>query len=125
LKGKIVVLHYWASWAGEHDIDELRRIQRKYATDGVEIVGIGVDDQPEQGERFLKENAMPWTQLLNDKGLNGPLAVQLGITLVPTTILVGKDGLVVDPRVQVNDLDATLRRLVKGDETAQKPSSTK
>lgn len=125
LKGKIVVVHYWASWAGEHDVDELRRVQRKYAADGVEVVGIGVDDQVEQSKAFLKENAMPWTQLLNDNGLNGQLAVQLGIALVPTTILVGKDGLVIDPKVQVADLDATLRKMIKGDETAQKPSSKK
>lgn len=125
LKGKIVVIHFWASWAGEHDVEELRRVQKKYAADGVEVIGIGVDDQLEQARAFLKENAMPWTQLANDHGLNGPLAVQLGIALVPTTILVGKDGLVVDSKVQVADLDARLRKLIKGDETAQKPSSQK
>ncbi len=125
LKGKIVVVHYWASWAGEHDIDELRRIQRKYAADGVEVVGIGVDDDPAKQREFLKENAMPWTQLTNEKGLEGKLAVQLGIAIVPTTILIGKDGLVVDPRVHVDQLDVTLRKTTKSEQTAQKPSAKK
>ncbi len=125
LKGKIVVVHYWASWAGEHDIDELRRIQRKYAAEGVEVVGIGVDDDPAKQREFLKENAMPWTQLVNEKGLEGKLAVQLGIAIVPTTILIGKDGLVVDPRVHVDQLDVTLRKTTKSEQTAQKPSAKK
>ncbi len=118
LKGKTVILHYWASWAGTHDIDELRRLKRKYETDGLEIVSICVDEPTiaDKTASFLKENSMPWIQLNDGKGLQGGLAERLGITMVPTTILIGGDGLVVDPRARVEELDATLRKRLKGED---------
>jgi peroxiredoxin len=125
LKGSVVVVHYWGAWPGsERDIDELRRIYRKYAASGIEIVGVGVENNAEKLAEFLKENAMPWTQLANERGLDGKLAVQLGIAFLPTTMLIGRDGTVINPRIQVEQLEAEIRKLVRVDE-AQKPNAKK
>ena len=122
LRGRAVIVHYWASWSGVHDIDELRRLYAKFKGDGLEIIGICVDDNAESTQTFLKENEMAWTQLSDGKGLDGPLAEQLGITMVPTMLLFDREGKVVENRVQVEDLDGLLRRMLKGEDVSQKPA---
>ena len=53
---------------------------------------------------------MPWTQLYSDGDLDSPLAEELGIAMVPTMILVGADGKVIDRNVLATDIDRLLSR---------------
>jgi len=55
-KGKVLVLNFWATWCEpcREEIPALVRIQQKFAPNGVQIVGIGIDS-PEKIRKFAKE----------------------------------------------------------------------
>lgn len=116
LKGKPVVVHYWATWCEpcKADMKLLRRLQTGYARAGLTIVGINVDNTREQAIEFLRENKLPWIQLFEPGGLDAsPLANRLGVQTLPTMLLIGPDGKVVRHNVRAGDLDDELSTLLK------------
>ena len=115
LRGKVVVVHYWATWCGpcKQDISVLKDMQAKYGKENVALVGVNVDNVREEFEAYLKENLMPWPQLYEQGGLDSPLANALGILTLPTMLLIDKDGKVVNRNLHGEDVDTELRKLLR------------
>lgn len=116
LKGKPVIIHYWATWCEpcKQDMKLLRRLQAAYARRGVEIVGVNVDGARDQAVTFLRENKLPWIQLYEEGGLeSSPLANRLGVQTLPTMLLVDANGRVVRHNVRAAELDDELAAMSK------------
>lgn len=116
LRGRPVVLHYWATWCEpcKQDMKRLRSLQARYERAGLQIVGVNIDNTREQAMAFLKDNALPWTQLYEDGGLEGsPLAKQFGVQTLPTMMLIDSKGKVVRHNIGEAELDDELAELVK------------
>lgn len=116
LRGRPVVLHYWATWCEpcKNDMKLLRGLQARYQRAGLQIVGVNIDNQLEQASEFLKTNALPWVHLHEDGGLEGsPLAKQFGVQTLPTTMLIDSKGRVVDHNIGAAELDDAIEKLLK------------
>ncbi len=114
-KDRVVLLQYWATWC-EPCKDDLRLIKQafeKYRDDNFEVVSISLDNSDELVREFLKTENLPWFHLYEPGGLDSPLAEQLGVSVVPTMILIGADGKVVDRNLSAIDLDKVLSREFK------------
>lgn len=111
LRGKPVVIHYWATWCEpcKQDMRRLRQLQAQYQRAGLQVVGISVDGRREDAEAFLKSNPLPWPQLFSEGGLESSrLANELGVQTLPTMLLVDEKGKVVRHNVQVAQLGEEL-----------------
>ncbi len=92
LKGKVVVVDFWATWCGPcvHEIPGYIALQKKYAERGLVIVGVSVDQQ----------GAGVVTKFVSSKGINYPVALATpeiiaafgGIEGIPTTFLIDREG---------------------------------
>ncbi len=80
------------------------------------MVGISVDDDKADVEQFLAERKLPWVTIF-DKDSQAtdaisPLAEYYGVSSIPTVILVGKDGNVVDLAARGERLGELLEELL-------------
>ncbi|EMI42786.1 redoxin domain-containing protein [Rhodopirellula sp. SWK7] len=116
MRGRPIVLHYWATWCEpcKQDMKRLRSLQARYQRAGLQLVGVNIDNSREQAVAFLKENSVPWVQLYEDGGLEGsPLAKQFGVQTLPTMMLIDSKGRVVRHNVGEAELDSELAEMLK------------
>jgi thiol-disulfide isomerase/thioredoxin len=115
LKGKIVIVYYWASWNSQciADFAKLKATMATYAGKGVELIAVNLDNAEAEAIKFLQTTAVPGIHLHQPGGLESPPAVNYGIMVLPNTFLVGADGKVINRNAQIATLDDDLKKLVK------------
>ena len=96
--GKVTLLDFWATWCGpcRHALPGLKQIQSVYGSDQLEIISVSEDDDEGAWHEFVARNQMTWTQRLD---ANHQMLRQYGANALPTYVLIGKDGAVVNQYV--------------------------
>jgi thiol-disulfide isomerase/thioredoxin len=91
-RDKVVLVNVWATWCGpcRFEIPELQKIDDTYKAKGLEVVGISVDESGvDSVKQFVAENKMKYLVAIDPQG---KIAAILQTSVLPTTILVGRDG---------------------------------
>jgi cytochrome c biogenesis protein CcmG/thiol:disulfide interchange protein DsbE len=98
LRGKVVVVNFWASWCLEcrEEHPALAAAWGRYRERGVVLVGVLFEDTAEDGLAFADELGMDWP-LVDDPGSR--IAIAYGVFGVPETFVIAPDGTVVAKRV--------------------------
>jgi cytochrome c biogenesis protein CcmG/thiol:disulfide interchange protein DsbE len=93
-RGHVVVVDFWASWCApcRRSIPWLNTIQAKYADQGLVIIGVNVDKERHDAERFLAETPVRF-QILFDS--QGRLPAQYGVTAMPSSYVFDRNGTLV------------------------------
>ncbi len=111
LKGRHVLIHYWATWC-EPCKDDIKKLDKLVAEFGGQFtpVGINVDTDPQLLAEFLRRNRLSWPQIHEEGGLDSRLAVDLGILTVPTMILIDDEGKVVNRNIMISEVESYLSK---------------
>ncbi|KFB67256.1 TlpA disulfide reductase family protein [Candidatus Accumulibacter vicinus] len=112
-RDKVLVVNYWASWCAPcvEEIPAFSRLQRQYAAQGVQFVGIGID-HPENMQAFVKATPVAYPLLVADPAASQMPGLQ--IKGLPYTLVIGPDGRVQGSRLGRLDesrLNSILQRL--------------
>ncbi|HEV3442984.1 MAG TPA: TlpA disulfide reductase family protein, partial [Gemmataceae bacterium] len=116
VRGKMVVVYYWASWNKERcvgDFAVLKQLLDNYANKGagLELVCVNLDNAVEEARAFLARTPAPGIHLFQPGGLESPLATQYGIMVLPNLFLVDRDGKVISRNIQqVGSLEEEIKK---------------
>jgi cytochrome c biogenesis protein CcmG, thiol:disulfide interchange protein DsbE len=95
MKGKVVVLNFWASWCVECRVeaDLLEQASRQYANEDVVFLGVAYADVEPNSIEYLEEFGITYP---NAPDLGTSISSDYEITGVPETFFIGKDGVIAD-----------------------------
>jgi peroxiredoxin len=112
LRGKYILLDFWASWCRpcRDENPNLVKAYEKFGGDNFEIVSISLDKAQEDWEKAVEEDGLSWT-LLHDA--DGAIATNYAIQSIPSTWLIDKEGIIIEKELRGEDLESRLDSLLE------------
>jgi len=92
LRGRVVVLNFWASWcypACYEEAPALERSWRAYRDREVSVVGVAIQDQVEAAQRFIRDFSLTFPNL---RDTSGKVSIDYGVYGVPETFFIDRAG---------------------------------
>lgn len=94
LRGRPVVLNFWATWCPPcvEELPSLEGLHRALGAEGLAVVAVSVDDEPQELRRFVARQRLT-LDVLRDPGTHA-VARRYGVEAFPTTFVLDADGVV-------------------------------
>lgn len=96
-RGKYVLLDFWASWCApcRKAIPAFKALYEKHKNKNFTILNVSLDDNKEKWLKALNEEQMPWTNLSDLKGSDGPVANLYYVKAIPYSLLIDPSGKII------------------------------
>ena len=114
LRGKVVLIDFWASWCGpcRRENPAVKAIYEKYKDKGFEIYGVSLDNDANKWKAAIAQDGLTWKHVSELKGWTSTPGKLYGVRSVPSTFLLDKDGRIVKSGFRSHELEGLLQQLL-------------
>lgn len=114
LRGKVVLIDFWASWCRPCRIENpnVKLVYEKYSKKGFEILGVSLDRDHGAWLKAIKDDGLPWKHVSDLGFWNNAAAQEYGVSSIPYTVLVDREGKIIAKGLRAHDLGAKLAEVL-------------
>ncbi len=117
LRGRYVLVDFWASWCGPCRVENRNYVDlyRRHRGNGLEILAVSVDQDARSWRAAITKDGATWKNISDLAGWKSPLAARYGVTALPASFLIDREGRIVAKDVRGKQLAELLaEKLGKG-----------
>lgn len=113
LRGKVVLIDYWASWCGPcmAEVPNMKRLYDELHSQGLEIIGVNLDESRDVLKATVEKHGMNWLHHFDGANPDGGWAGKYGISAIPTMWLIDKNGVLRDLNAR-QDLEGKIKKML-------------
>ncbi|MGA7908446.1 MAG: redoxin domain-containing protein [Candidatus Sulfotelmatobacter sp.] len=110
-RGKVVLLDFWATWCDpcRDEIPHFVELQSKYGSQGLQIIGVSMDDGPEPVRDFYQRYKMNYPVVMGNAETGELYGGVLGL---PIAFLIGRDGRISTRHVGATNISVLEQEIV-------------
>lgn len=110
-RGKVVLLDFWATWCEpcRQEIPHFVDLQNKYQHQGLQIIGVSMDDGPQPVRDFYQQFRMNYLVVMGTADVAERYGGVLGL---PVALLVGRDGRIYAKHIGATDMSVFEKEVV-------------
>jgi peroxiredoxin len=115
LKGKVVLIDFWASWCGpcRRENPNVVKLYEKYKDQGFEIFGVSLDNDAARWKGAIQSDGLTWAHVSDLLGWQNKAAKQYQVHSIPATFLIDKQGKILAKGLRGAELEAAVAEALK------------
>ena len=115
LKGKYVLVDFWASWCGPCRAENPNVVAAydQFKGKNFTILGVSLDNKKDAWEKAIKDDNLSWTQVSDLRGWSSAAAVVYGVQSIPGNFLIDPNGKIVAKNLRGSSLEEFLKVVLK------------
>ena len=116
LKGKVVLVDFWASWCGpcRRENPTVVAAYNKFKDKGFEILSVSLDQDANRWKGAIQQDGLIWSNHISDlKGWQSEAAAKYAVNSIPAAFLLDKDGKIIAKNLRGPELEMKLQEILK------------